>query len=369
VFSSISNSVVIINLNSGRGPEGPNVGRWTSRSSFGATLPALSAVAEGVVRDYPGDVKKPRHVSWITLAAALAGLALAACEPAAPADPAGPGGATTALASAAADLLTAPGRTQAVTEALVAAAGSAHAVKVEFTATTATLNVVIGDQVHAWAWRDGAVQVTDTDVTYEGQAIFDPRPAAPADLAGLFATAALQAGSDRDQRLQIGEYSDGRVFYSVTTNPESSPVFFRLDGSLVATLDFTAEAGLAEGLADVTAGQAKVLAVGLDAQSGGLYALIPGPAGDAVRTVRMPSLPVHNAATSEASDLRPFDPAAIDPAAIADVLARLPDLVGGPVDQVSFTIERRGANPTPYLTVTADGHEVRALLSGAVLPP
>jgi len=262
--------------------------------------------------------------------------------------------------------LTERGQAARLLDELIAAAGSAHAIKVEFSAGEATLTVVIGQQAQTWAWRGGVVRPAETDPAYVGQAIFDPRDFALADLGNLFARARRVSGSSQDQRLHILEYSNGRVFMSVTTNPESRPVFFRQDGSLVADLDFTTAPGLREGLADVAAGHAEVLAVGLDATSGGLYALSPGPTG-VVQTLRMPQLPARDSTVANAGrNSAPFDPSVIDPQAIARVLARLPELTGEARPAVTWVIEQR-ERAQPALYVTASGRRIEATLAGTIV--
>jgi len=306
---------------------------------------------------------RARRTYWrVALAGALA-LGLAACDPAGPvASPSPPSSAP----SASAPPLTEPGRASRLLDDLIAAAGSAHAIKIEFGAGEATLTVVIGQQAQTWAWRGGVVRPAETDPAYVGQAIFDPRDFALADLGDLFARAAKASGSAQDQRLHILEYSNGRVFMSVTTNPESRPVFFRRDGSLVNDLDFTTADGLREGVADVAAGHPRVSAVGLDGASGGLYALSPGPTG-VVQTLRMPRLPARDsAATTAAGDSALFDPAVIDPTAIAGVLARLPQLTGEPHPTVTWVVERHGS-AQPALYLVASGRRIEATLAGTIV--
>jgi hypothetical protein len=297
----------------------------------------------------------------VVLCLALAAGSLAACDPGSPVAP-------SSATPTPGPLLAEPGLAAAVMADLVRAAGTAHAVRAEVTPDSATLTTVTGQATATFAWRDGQINPAEPAADYVGQALFDPREFDLGDVGALFEQAAAACGSATGQRLNIAEYADGRVFMSVTTAPESAPVFFRPDGSLVAALDFSTAGGLAEGLADVVAGRDEVLAIGLDAASGGLYAEAPGPAGEVVRTVRLPGLPVRDT-WAGASDLVGFDPAKVDPRAIAEVLARLPELTGqATVAQVSWTIDRRGQAAVPSLHVTADGHAIEATLAGAVVP-
>jgi hypothetical protein len=286
-------------------------------------------------------------------------LALAACDP----DPAPPPSSPSAQSD-----LTRPGAAAAVVEDLIAAAGSAHAVRVELTADSATLTVVIGQTTATWAYRDGQIAAAEPDTGYIGQAIFDPRDFALQDLGGLFAQAARQAGSDKDQKLHLIEHANGRVFMSVTTIPESSAVFFRPDGSILAPLDFTTAAGLAAGLSEATAQRPSVLVVGLDPDSGGLYAIAQDLAGQGVRTVRLPAVPAHDLAETAPQGLAPFDPGLIDPQILADLIARLPALVGTPVGPVGLTVERRAGSWRPAIYLSANHQVIKATLDGAVVP-
>jgi hypothetical protein len=284
-----------------------------------------------------------------------AALALGACAPP-PAEPAP---------------LLEPGAAEAALAALILAAGSAQAVNFDLTGSGANLTVVVGQYAETWGWRDGAAERVTSDTAWVGQAIFDPRDFDLSDPAALFAVAAAESGSDTGQRLHLVEYADGRVLLSVTTNPESRPVFFRADGSLVATLDFTSAAGLAEGYADVTAGHPQVLQLGLDPDSGGVYAVWAAAGGGARRSLRMPQLPVHDSDWSLDPGLEPFDPALVRPAVLADLMARLPALAGlapGETAGVSFTIDRRDGAGVPVIYLTANGQSFRSTLSGAIIP-
>ncbi|MDR0416324.1 MAG: hypothetical protein LBH76_03215 [Propionibacteriaceae bacterium] len=302
-----------------------------------------------------------RRVVTSVIGASLAAT-LAGCWPAS--GPASPEPSPTA--SAAADL-TRPGVAAAAIADLVATAGSAHAVKVEIDPVSVALSVVIGQTAATWQWRDGAITAVESDTAYVGQAIFDPRGFHLADLTGLFSQAAAVAGSNQQQRLHIVEYADGQVYMTVTTNPESAPVFFRPDGSLVETLDFTTAAGLAQGLAEAAAGQASVIAVGVDPATGGFFVERRGAPGQLVRTLRMPQLPPRNTAWAGVSELAEFNTGRIDTAAIARVLARLPQLTGRPLDGFALTVDRRAGRAEPVMHFTVDGQTFMANLDGVIL--
>lgn len=263
--------------------------------------------------------------------------------------------------------LTGFGQAERALADLIEAAGSAHAIKAEFDATSATLCVVIGQSAVTWGWRDGVVEPIETDTAYVGQAIFDPRTFNLSSLGRLFRLAASVTGSDRQQRLHIVEYADGHVYMTVTTNPESAPVFFRPDGSIVENLDFTTAAGLAAGLAETTGSGEAVLAVGLDATTGGVFAEAPGVAGQVTRTLRMPHLPPRATTPGEAIALTPFDVDLVDPAAILRVIERLPTLTGHTAGNVELTIDCRDGSDTPAMYFSLGGQSVKTTLSGVVL--
>lgn len=264
---------------------------------------------------------------------------------------------------------TEPGRAQAALDQLIAAAGSAHAIKVELDATSATLAVVIGQQAETWAWRDGLVQLVESDTAYVGQTIFDPRRFDLADLGRLFRQAEALAGTAKSQRLHIVEYADGQVYMTVTTNPESTPVFFRADGSIVNQLDLTTAAGLAEGLADVIGQRQSVLAIGLDPASGGIYADRAGRPGQIIRTLRMPRLPARQIELQEIVDWPAFDPALVRPEAIARVVDHLESTTGhSPASGLSWVIDGQSPSGQPGMRFSLSGRTVRATLNGTVLP-
>jgi hypothetical protein len=248
-------------------------------------------------------------------------------------------------------------------EQLIAAAGSAHAIKVELDATSATLSVVIGQRAETWAWRDGVVQLVESDTAYVGQTIFDPRLFDLFDLGRLFRQAAALAQAAKSQSLHIVEYADGQVYMTVTTNPESTPVFFRADGSIVDHLDLTTVAGLTEGLADVVGQHRSVLAVGLDLASGGVYADRAGRPGQIIRTLRMPRLPARQIELQESVDWPAFDPAVVRPEAIVRVIDQLEATT-----QLSWVVDGQGLSGRPGMRFSLGGRTIRATLNGTVLP-
>jgi hypothetical protein len=260
-----------------------------------------------------------------------------------------------------------PGQAAAAIEALIAAAGSAHAIKAELDATTASLSVVIGQDAVTWQWRDGTATRVESDTAYVGQAIFDPRDFNLRSLGDLFRRAAQVAGASQRQRLHIVEYADGHVYMTVTTNPESAPVFFLPDGSLVKTLDFQSASGIAQGLAEAAAGRSHIIAAGLDAASGGAYVEARGVWGQIVRSLRMSQLPPRDTVRSEFTALGEFNPHVIDAAAISRVLARLPSLTGHADGAVALAIDRRDGADEPAMYFSAGGRELKTTLSGVVL--
>lgn len=213
-----------------------------------------------------------------------------------------------------------PGEATAVIKELIAAAGTINAIKVEISAHDASLSVVSGKTAKTWAWRDGMIEVVDSDTQYVGQKIFDPRDFDVSGIANMFSTAAILAKSDLGQQLQIVEYADRTVYMTVTTNPESLTLFFRQDGSLVSQVDLTTAVGIQEAYVDVVGTKRSINTFGILSNQGGLYVEVAS-SGTIVRTVRQPRLPVRTTTRNGETTAASFDPSLIKPAIVASSLA------------------------------------------------
>lgn len=214
---------------------------------------------------------------------------------------------------------TQPGAGLKVIRQLIDAARNSKLIMVQVSRREATINVVSGTQVQAWGFRDGQIKQVPTDTQYVDQAIFDINEFNLSDIGALFRAAAAVSGSDTDQRLQIVDYSAGAVWLAVSTNPESRTVFFRPDGSILSTIDFSTHSGITEGITDAMGSLRQVLAVGIDSQLGA-YVDFVGPNNTTLRRLRTSRFPPATSARSDQPNRPEFDPHDVDPERIWRVL-------------------------------------------------
>lgn len=262
--------------------------------------------------------------------------------------------------------LTRPGAARTAVDALVRSSEGLPVIKVDLTATSATLSALKEGKVVAWRWDAGVVTPVESDIEYIKQATFNPADYQLGNLAAIFAKAERISASDSNQELQIVEYDQGRVLMTVTTRPESMPVFFRPDGSPINRLDFGTAAGFTEAIGD-TAGKERVLAMGWS-ESGGFWADTADPDEDGVvrlvtRQARVPSWESSRKAGADA-DAPTFPPAQVDPAVLARLVAELPQRLGKPGAVPSFEISRRHQMALPVITFDVDGTSVVTTLGG-----
>ena len=262
-------------------------------------------------------------------------------------------------ASATAGLLTRPGAARAAIDELVAAAGTHQAVKVDISATEASLSIVRNGQPLTWAWTDGVVGRAQSDIANVNQASFDPDTFNLDNVGELFQVAAQMSGSKQNQQLQIVEYNQGQVLMTVTTNPESATVFFRPDGTLVHTLDFTTAEGISEALRDCLGNATQAGVIGYRPGSG-LYVELPSDQQGVITLVTRPtSLP--RWAASEKGDLpQLFDTSLVNPAVIASIIQLA--WAGAPVSPNavasatgSGSAPSHPSSPTSSATTTSQG--------------
>ena len=253
---------------------------------------------------------------------------------------------------------------------LVEAAGTINAIKVEISVHDASLSIVTGMNAKTWAWRNGKIEVVDSDTQYVGQKIFDPRDFDVADISGMFATAAGLAKSSSGQQLQIVEYADRTVYMTVTTNPESLTVFFRQDGSLVSQVDLTTLAGIQEAYSDVVGTKQYVNQLGILPNQGGMYVDV-AVLDTIVRTVRQPRLPVRTTTRNESTTLAPFDPAVVKPTIIASSLDKIcakANLSSVPAGW-SLVVSSKDNTAEPRMYFTVNGVQTVMTLDGVDVTP
>lgn len=215
-------------------------------------------------------------------------------------------------------------------------------------------------------WVGGTIEELDSDVEYIHQAAFNPADFNLDGVTQMFENAAAVSGSSSQQELQINEYNQGRVLMTVTTNPETSTVFFRHDGSLIARLDFSTEQGLGEGLRDAVDSAAQVISVGLLPDNAGLFADVIAQEGIVERRIRQSTLPMFSSQRKQpTTTLATFDPAVISPAVIAVQVDSLPvRLQADPDAAVLFTIAVEPRLEAPVMTFNVAGATVVTDLDG-----
>lgn len=215
-------------------------------------------------------------------------------------------------------------------------------------------------------WVGGTIEELDSDVAYIQQTTFNPAEFNLEALARMFQDAAAVSGSSSQQELQINEYNQGRVLMTVTTNPETSTVFFRHDASLISRLDFSTEQGLGEGLRDAVDGAEQVIAVGLLPDNGGLFVDVIAEEGVVDRRIRQSTLPMFSSGRKQSTTSAvTFDPGLISPAVIAQQTTSLPTLQQAEPDaSVLFTIAVDPRLGAPVITFNVAGTTVITDLAG-----
>lgn len=264
--------------------------------------------------------------------------------------------------------LTVPGAARDLVTRLLAAAKSSRALMVTVSATDATVTTLEAGQTHTWAWRDGQIREVPTDITFVAQRTFNPDDFAFDDLGALFRAAESVSGSKRDQRLQVVDYSGGLVTMSVSTNPESRPVFFHPDGTLLATLDFTSAWGLEQGFADAV-GQRRVASALGFGSAVGVYLDTPQRADGGIdRRQRTARTPVIVTPRTDGVQYALFDPGLVDPAVVWQVLADLQDAGEFTLDTPwTCVVDNRADAGAPRMYYTVGDRSFVTTLAGTVV--
>lgn len=267
--------------------------------------------------------------------------------------------------------LTRPSLARRMVDRLLAAAGSDRLIMVEITADTASISVLDADAVEpvTWAYRDGTVQEVTSDLQYVDQATFSIDDFDISDLGRLFRVAAAISGSTQSQRLQIVDYSGGRVVMAVTTNPESRTVFFDPDGRLLPELDYHTESGVADGLDVVLKDRITVQRVGVDS-SAGAWVEYRATGSTTVHRQRPAKVPVTTVTRDEVLDLTGFAVGVVDPRAIWRVVERETD-AAELLDNLpwSVTIDDREDTGVPQMYFTIGVESFTTDLAGNRVTP
>jgi hypothetical protein len=246
-------------------------------------------------------------------------------------------------------------------------AGSTRVVDVELTRTEARLTIITGQGVVTYGYRDQQIEPVDSDIAYVGQAIFDPRTFDLDDLGDLFAQAGEAAGSAQNQQLQICDYDSGHIYMTVTTNPDTVPVFFSPDGHRIDPFDPGDPAQLAPALAQVIGTATAVVDLGVDSANGVYADLAAGP-GQILHVVRNSRYPVRDQLKPQAAQPDAFDPLPITADQLCAILNRAASHLGKtPADGVSLVVQRQPGQTDPTVTVTIGGKTARLSLTAVVL--
>lgn len=262
--------------------------------------------------------------------------------------------------------LTQVGVSRRVVNALRAEAGDHPVIKVDLTESSAELSVLVDGSPRTYAWRDGVITEVPSEIAYVGQTSFDPSGFAFDDLSQLFGIAGALSGSLSNQQLHIVDHNEGDVLMTVTTRPESRPVFFRADASPIHELDFSSLAGVREGLIDVMGDRTQLAALGLDPGQG-MWADAPHPTepGVMVRRIRPSKLPAFQSQRKEDAPERVFSPVDVRDEVLVKLMKDLPPKLGkDPGSPIRWTIDMRHELPEPTITVDVGGQTVVTDLSG-----
>ncbi|MDR2930305.1 MAG: hypothetical protein LBV06_05310 [Propionibacteriaceae bacterium] len=263
--------------------------------------------------------------------------------------------------------LTQPGAAAAMVERLLEAVGSTRVLQVELTATEAHVTLLRGQVATTYAYRDGQISPIDSDIEYVGQALFDPRTFALSDLGEVFDRAARVAGSSSNQQLQIVDYDAGAIYMSVTTTPETRPVFFTPDGAEVEAFDPTDPRAVEPVIDQVSDGDVTVLRLGITS-AGEVWAEHRAGTDQVVRVIRAPHFPIRDQLRSEPNPPGPFNPDLVSADTISRLLHSAADHLGQPIARgYAMTIWRPAGHVDPIAEVTWNGATVRLTLGGTVI--
>ena len=259
---------------------------------------------------------------------------------------------------------TSPGAATAMVGQLVAAAKSSDVVMVEVRPREVDVSVLVDQKPVTWACRAGVIAQVASDIAYVDQASFDPASFDFGDVGALLRAAAAWSGSSSSQRLQIVEYSGGRVMMSVATDPESRTVFFNPDGSLLEDLDFATRGGITRGLREVVGQLPAVTQVSITSNRS-VWADHPGSdPGTVTRRMRTATVPVTTITRQSSGVLATFPPSLVRPEVVWSVVQ---DQVGSTPSagtSWSVVIEDRDSRGVPRMHFSFPSGQVVTDLAG-----
>jgi len=301
---------------------------------------------------------------WVCLVMLLSGCAPAAITP--PVTPP-PTTSSSATPSPSAADFTQPGVARKMIDRLIAEAGSEQLLMAEVTKTGVQIGVLKDGQASTWAYRDGTIGKVIGDLTYVNQATFNIDRFNISDVGAMFTAAAAVAGSDQEQTLNIVDNAGGDVVMSVATVPETKPVFFNPDGTLLKLLDFDNVDGLRTGLSDALGIRTLVYSITISS-SQGVQVICTGGTGRLVHRSRGLRVPVTTVTIPGTSDLPEFSATKVDPTTIWRVVHSLRDGKKAAIDaDWKVVIDDREDRGTARMHFSVGGVTLTTTLGGTTI--
>lgn len=251
--------------------------------------------------------------------------------------------------------LTQPGVAEQAVTALRERTNHQPVVRLDITATTATLSILHDNKPQGYAWTAGTITHVDTDFEAIDPQVFDPSHYRFTKVAELFAQAAVVSGSKNDQRLQIVQRGLKTVQMVVTTVPETETVFFTPDGTLIPPIDMSTNEGLAQALREVIDARPQVLAIGRTGEI--IFADAPDPANpqSILRVSRTNRAPAFTASIATAPSTALFSPTELNVQVLQRQIAAARVHSGAPETAVvNWVVDMRDDRPLPSMRFTVN---------------
>jgi hypothetical protein len=255
---------------------------------------------------------------------------------------------------------------QRIVDELVQASGGAPVTKVDITDKQVNVAVRNGGSAQIWTWQAGRISSSQAASSQTVSRPFYPDQFALDRIPQMLSAAETVAGSRKNQELQILEYNQGVVLISVSTRPETSPVFFRPDGSLIATVDFATTVGMTEALSDAVDGANQVLAISYQPGKGLMVDTRTGTDGILLRRTRPAALPAWAVQRRGDTTAREFSPSDVSPTVLAGLMAQIPVTLNkaSAAADLSFTIDMSDGRSLPTIHFSLGGATVITDMSG-----
>lgn len=260
--------------------------------------------------------------------------------------------------------LLAPGKARAAVEQIIAATDNYPVIMVQLTGTEASVTVLVDSTAVTYEWQAGKVSRDNSTVEYHGQSSFLPKDFNIENLGELFSTAEQISGSANNQTLQIVEYNQNQVAMTVTTNPESIPVFFRKDGSAIESVSLDRVEDVRHAIGDTTSTNEPVLALGYS-ENEGFWAETPSETKGVVnRRSRIKNTPAFTAPRKGKHDGKTFQPNLVSAKVVARLYREAVDSDPDNKSSVSLHIVAEQDSKHPVLIVQTHSGQERYWLDG-----